>query len=102
MRVVRWRWPVLIACLLAAGVAAASVRYQDFTADYRVFFGPENPQLAANEATEDIYTKTDTILFVLQPKDKNVFTRENLDIVAEHKERTHFDLRVWASRRQRG
>ncbi len=79
--VIRWRWPVLIACLLAAGAAASGVRYLGFNADFRVFFGKENPQLIAYEALEDTYTKTDNILFVLRPKDGDVFTRETLSIV---------------------
>ncbi len=79
--IIRWRWPVVIAGLLAAVAAASGVRHLETTADYRVYFGADNPQLNAFEALEDIYTKTDNLLFVLQPKDKNVFTRETLGIV---------------------
>ena len=79
--ILRWRWPVLIACLLAAAIAASGLRYLGFTSDFRVYFGPKNPELLAYEALEDIYTKTDNILFVLQPKDKNVFTRETLTAI---------------------
>ena len=79
--IIRWRWPVLIASLLAAVTAASGVRYLETTADIRVYFGPENPQLLAYDALEDTYTKTDNILFVLQPKDKNVFTRETLTAI---------------------
>ena len=79
--ILRWRWPVLIACLLAAAIAASGLRYLGFTSDFRVYFGPKNPELLAYEALEDIYTKTDNILFVLQPKDKNVFTRKTLGIL---------------------
>ncbi|MFQ5803750.1 MAG: RND family transporter [Candidatus Methylomirabilales bacterium] len=81
--VTRWRWPVLIACLLAAAAATSGLLHLETTADFRVYFGPENPQLMAYEALEDTYTKTDNILFVLQPKDKNVFTRETLGIVKQ-------------------
>lgn len=79
--IIRWRWPVLIACLVAAVAAGSGVRYLEITADFRVYFGNNNPQLIAYETLEDIYTKTDNILFVLQPRDKNVFTRETLGIV---------------------
>jgi predicted RND superfamily exporter protein len=79
--IIRWRWPVLIACLVVAAAAALGLRHLETTADFRVFFGAKNPQLAAYEALEDIYTKTDNILFVLQPENKNVFTSENLEIV---------------------
>jgi predicted RND superfamily exporter protein len=79
--IIRWRWPVLITCLVAAAAAASGIRYLETTVDFRVYFGKDNPQLIAYETLEDIYTKTDNILFVLQPKDKNVFTRKTLGIV---------------------
>ena len=79
--VIRWRWPVLVACVLAAVAAAWGIRYVEYTADYRVYFGPDNPQLAAYAAVEQTYTQTDNILFVLQPGDGDVFTRENLAVV---------------------
>jgi hypothetical protein len=79
--IIRWRWPVVIAGLLVAAAAASGVRHIETTADYRVYFSEDNPQLNAFEALEDIYTKTDSLLFVLQPQDKNVFTRETLGIV---------------------
>lgn len=68
--IIRWRWSVLIACLMAAVAAGSGVRYLEITADFRVYFGKNNPQLIAYETLEDIYTKTDHILFVLQPRDK--------------------------------
>ena len=71
----------MIAGLLAAAAAASGVRHLETTADYRVYFGEDNPQLNAFEALEDIYTRTDNLLFVLQPKDKNVFTRETLGMI---------------------
>ncbi|MEE9251370.1 MAG: MMPL family transporter [Alphaproteobacteria bacterium] len=79
--IIRWRWPVVVVCLLAAFAAAAGMRQLGFTSDFRVFFGPANPELLAYNSLEDTYTKTDNILFVLQPENKNVFTRETLKIV---------------------
>lgn len=79
--VIRWRWPLLIGCLVAATSAASGVRYLETTADFRGWFGKDNPQLIAYEALADIYTKTDNILFVLQPKGKSILTRKNLGIV---------------------
>ncbi|NOZ68835.1 MAG: MMPL family transporter [Deferribacteres bacterium] len=79
--VIRWRWPVLIVCLLIAFTAGWGIRFFEMTADYRVYFSAENPQLKAFDAFEDTYTNTDNILFVLQPKNKNVFTRDTLKIV---------------------
>jgi len=79
--VIRWRWAVLAACLLAALLAGLGLRHFAFTADYKVYFGKDNPELIAFERFEAAYTNTENILFVLQPKDRNVFTRETLEIV---------------------
>jgi predicted RND superfamily exporter protein len=81
--VLRWRWPVVLACLLLAAAAASGIRFLERTADYRIYFGKENPQLNAYEALEDTYTKIDNIIFILQPKEKNVFTPKTLGIVKE-------------------
>lgn len=81
--VIRWRWPVLICCLLLAIGAGLGMGRLKATADYRVYFGEDNPQLKAFETLEDTYTKTDNIFFVLQPSDKDVFTRETLAVVKE-------------------
>ncbi len=81
--VIRWRWPVLIACLLATLAAGYGLRNFAFTADYKVYFGKDNAELIAFEKFENSYTNTENILFVLQPKNKNVFTRETLAVVEQ-------------------
>jgi predicted RND superfamily exporter protein len=77
----RWRAPVILVCVLLALAAGYGLRDLQFSADYRVFFGPENPELKAYEAFEEVYSNTDSILFVLQPGDRNVFTEKNLEAV---------------------
>lgn len=72
--VLRWRWPVLIFCLLFAVAAASGARFLSFTSDYRVFFGEENPQLQAYEALQRTYTKDDNISFVMKPDNGQVFS----------------------------
>ena len=61
--VIRWRWLVVFASLLIIAAAAFGVRQLGFTADYRVYFGEDNPDLNAFESLEATYTKTDNILF---------------------------------------
>ncbi len=75
---VRWRYPVLIFFTLAAILAASGARFLTFKTDYRVFFSDDNPQLQAFEELQNTYTKTDNVLFVLAPRDGNVFSRETL------------------------
>ncbi len=79
--IVKWRWAVLIASLLAAIGLGSGGRHLAFTSDYRVFFGDTNPQLNAYESLQDIYTKTDNILFVVKPDEGKIFTPEWLRVV---------------------
>lgn len=79
--VVRWRWPVILATFLWVGLAASGGRFLQFSTDYRDFFGADNPQLQDFEELQDTYTKSDNLLFVLTPKDGNVFTQATLETV---------------------
>ena len=80
--VIRWRWLVVVASLAVTVACLSGVGRLSFSNNYRVFFSDQNPQLRAFEALERIYTKNDSILFVLQPKDRDVFTPETLKLVA--------------------
>ncbi len=75
---VRWRYLVLVAVIASVAIAASGARFLTFKTDYRVFFSTDNPQLQAFEQLQNTYTKTDNVLFVLAPKDGNVFTQETL------------------------
>ncbi len=76
--VIRWRWAVLLACVLTAVALAGGGRFLGFSTDYRVFFSEENPQLRAFESLQQVYTKDDNILIVLQPGDGDIFTPRTL------------------------
>jgi predicted RND superfamily exporter protein len=77
--VVRFRWPVLIACLMTVALALYScVINFGFTTDYRVFFGDDNPQLVAFDKLEATYTKNDNILIVFEPDDGDSFSEHTL------------------------
>lgn len=62
---------------------AAGVGKLGFQNDYRVYFSQENPQLLAFDAIQDTYNKSDSVLFVLQPADRNVFTYHTLQAIQE-------------------
>lgn len=70
-------WVISVFLLLAIA-AADGAKKLIFKGDYRVFFGPENPQLIAYEAMQNIYSKNDNVNFVVVPPDGNVFTAEHL------------------------
>ncbi len=81
--IIRWRWAVLVLCLLTVAAATYGLRNFQFSADYKAYFGPDNPELIAFQAFENTYTKSENIIFVLQPADKNVFSRKTLEIVRQ-------------------
>ena len=81
--VIRWRWLVLLACLAGAGLAAVGAKNLGFSNDYRNWFSEENPELQAFEAVQNIYTKQDNVLIVLEPRDGNVFSPHVLSVVEE-------------------
>lgn len=59
--IIRWRWLVLLACVVAALGLASGARLLGFSTDYRVFFSEQNPQLRAFESLQQVYTKDDNI-----------------------------------------
>ena len=79
--VVRWRWLIILATVATVLLLASGGRFLEFTNNYRVFFSEENPQLLAFENLQDTYTKNDNVLFMLLPKDGNVFTPRTLQAV---------------------
>jgi predicted RND superfamily exporter protein len=81
--VLRWRFPVLAACLVLVALAASGGRFITFKTDYRVFFSADNPQLKAFEQLQNTYTKTDNVLFAVAPKQGGVFTPETLASIAQ-------------------
>ena len=69
----------LLACLtLAAGAARLS-----FTADFRVYFSDDNPQLIAFEQLEADFNKRDTLTILVQPRDGSVFDQDMLGLISE-------------------
>ncbi|MEM1111916.1 MAG: MMPL family transporter [Pseudomonadota bacterium] len=52
-----------------------------FAGDYRVFFGPENPDFLANENVQATFGKPDNIAFVLIPDSGRVYNRETISAV---------------------
>jgi uncharacterized protein len=81
--VIRWRWLIIVLSIVAAGLIASGAKNLWFATDYRTFFSKDNPQLTSFEALQNIYTKNDNILFVLEPRSGDVFTPEVLDAVEQ-------------------
>ncbi len=81
--IVNNRWWVIMAAIMVLAAAASGAQFLTINNDTRVFFSEENPQLQALEALENTYNKNDNILFVVAPKNGNVFTPETLASVEE-------------------
>ncbi|NOR71270.1 MAG: MMPL family transporter, partial [Methylomarinum sp.] len=75
-------WVILFSILLVTGLAIGA-KDLEFKSDYRVYFSPDNPQLLAFEAIQNTYSKSDNILFVIQPTDGQVFTTNVLQAISE-------------------
>ncbi len=91
------RWWVLIASIIIIVIAASGARLLKFDNDYRIFFDGDNPQLLAFEKLQETYTKNDSVIMALAPKDGKVFTPETLAAVVDITERawqTPYSIRI--------
>lgn len=79
--VIKYRWLIIILSLVLVFAAASGGRFLVFKADYRVFFGKDNPQLQAFDKIEKTYSRNDNVLFILSPKDGKIFTRKTLKVI---------------------
>ncbi len=75
-RILAARWPVILATLLLVAGAASGIARLEFSANYRIFFDEDNPQLLALEALENTYGKNENIVFLIVPDDGDA-TSEN-------------------------
>ncbi len=74
---------VVIFSLLLVILAAVGLKNLTTTSDFRIYFSKDNPQLITFEKLEATYGKQDSLLFFIQPKNKNVFTKQSLTLIAE-------------------
>ncbi len=76
--VIRWRAVIFLVSAVLVVAVASGARYIEFSNDYRVYFSEDNPQLKAFEALQNVYSKTDNVLFAVAPRDGRVFSRKTL------------------------
>ena len=86
--VVKNRWLIIIATIVLFLLAASGTRFLSFNNDGRVFFSKENPQLQALEVLENTYSKLENVLYVVEPQNGDVFTRETLSAIEELTEKS--------------
>ena len=81
--VIRRRSLVLGVALLLGALAAAGAPRLGLANNYRVFFSADNPDLVAFDELEAVYTPNDNVLFVVKPREGDVFTAEVLGALRE-------------------
>ena len=74
------RWLVVAAALALAGVCAAGVVFLKSSTDFRTFFSKDNPELRAFESLEDTYEKSDNVLFMIVPDDRDATSERALAV----------------------
>ena len=79
--VLKHPWLTMLSTILIIFAAASGGKLLSFSTNYRAFFSDSNPELLAFEEFQNTYTKNDNFLFVLQPADGTVFSRNTLDAV---------------------
>lgn len=64
----KYRWLVLLLSLASVAALGYGVRYLAFSTDYRVYFGPDNPQLQVFDEFQKVYNKNDNTVVMFQPR----------------------------------
>ncbi len=79
-------WMLLFAALLVAMLVPGLTRITS-TSDYRVYFGPDNPELKAFDATTDQFELGETLIIGVEARLGDMFTAEHLQALREFTER---------------
>lgn len=69
---------IALSLILVFTLAYGAVNTQ-ISSDYRYFFGSDNPQRVAFEKLQNVYSKDDSVLITVTPKDGTVFKRDTLE-----------------------
>ncbi|MBL6692938.1 MAG: MMPL family transporter [Flavobacteriaceae bacterium] len=80
--VIKHKWAVLLLTIVLA-MGLGSQGKMEFDGDYHVFFSKSNPELEAFDGLQEKYSTVDNMIMVLAPKNKNIFTKENLIAIEE-------------------
>ena len=81
--VIKWRWIVILGCVVMAMMAGSGGQYLSFNNDYHIFFDHDNPHVLAFDELQEKYTKDDNVFMVIAPENGDVFTKETLAAIEE-------------------
>ena len=77
-RVLAARRLVILATLVLVAAASSGIAFLEFSANYRIFFDEDNPQLLALEALENTYGKNENVVFLIVPDDGDATSQSAL------------------------
>ena len=77
-RVLAARRLVILATLVLVAAASSGIAFLEFSANYRIFFDEDNPQLLALEALENTYGKNENVVFLVVPDDGDATSQSAL------------------------
>ena len=77
-RVLAARRLVILATLALVAAASSGIAFLEFSANYRIFFDEDNPQLLALEALENTYGKNENVVFLIVPDDGDATSQSAL------------------------
>ena len=86
-KILAYRYWVVLFFLGICFFVASGAQHIKLATDYRVFFSEDNPWLLQFDQMEETYTKADTLLLLISPKDDDVFTENALSSVIEATDR---------------
>lgn len=81
--IIKFRFLVIIATVAAILVLAQGATRLEMQQNYRMFFGPNNPQLAAFDELEAVFTKNDNHIFVVHNPEGTIFNERTLTAIRE-------------------
>ncbi len=82
-RILAHRWLVIIFSVFVFLLCSTGLSRLTIDSDLRVFFSKDNPQLQQLETVENTYIKNENILFVIAPKDGQIFTPRVLTVIQQ-------------------
>ncbi|WP_096087409.1 efflux RND transporter permease subunit [Agaribacterium haliotis] len=90
-------WLTVIVIFALCTLMALGSSQLNFRGDYRVFFGPDNPELLAFEDMQSEFSKSDNAVLLIAPQSGNVYTRQVLQLIQQLSEQawqTPYSTRV--------
>lgn len=81
--VLRQRFLSLFLSTLVVFSLTLGVQHLAFSTDYRAFFGKDNPQLLDFDKLQNVFSKDDNVMLVIESQDGEVFNNAHLSLIRD-------------------